>query len=202
MLDCLGLLNNLCVLDFTLSDSHGWAVIHRCAAYGTVTQLRALIAMNASPFLEAFPLRWNAIHHAVFYGNLETFDFLLDYFENAATDVRDIRGWTLLHIAGEAGHVEIVRRLVKSRADPLCAALPYNSHMAPALFDKRCTVFDVILASHDPIKAAYLLEALGTGHPTLRSSKSQRLRLVEPGTAQLAALVCLFGAAFVMAMWM
>lgn len=202
MLDCLRLLNELRVLDFTLTDSHGWAVVHRCAAYGTATQLRTLIAMNASPLLEAFPLCWNAIHHAVFYGNIETFELLLGYFENAATNVKDIRGWTLLHIAGEAGHVEIVRRLMELKADPLCAALPYNSHMAPALFKKRCTVFDVIIASHDSITAGRLLEALGTGPSTLRSSKSQRLRIVEPETAQFVALVCLLGATFIMAMWL
>lgn len=72
MLDYLNLLSDNDVQDLDVVDTEGWTVLHRVAAYATAPELLELMRQGARPEQEALPLRWNALHHAVFYGNEDT----------------------------------------------------------------------------------------------------------------------------------
>jgi Ankyrin repeats (3 copies) len=80
-----------------------------------------------------------AIHHAVYYGNFETFLVLINPKYGASIASPDSRGWTLLHIAASAGHDNIVRHLLSLGADHERLTLPYASHMPEQLFNQTFT---------------------------------------------------------------
>jgi hypothetical protein len=109
------------------------------AAFGTGDEVEALLMFGANPATIALPLRWTALHHAVFYGNLETFLVLIDPKYNASIHSVDARGWTLLHIAASAGHDVIVRHLLSLGVNHKSLSLPYPSHMPDELINKTFT---------------------------------------------------------------
>lgn len=143
-------------LDLDIADAQNWTVLDRVAAVGTAREVRRLIELGANPSQEAAPLRWTAIHQAVFHGNHETFIELLPECSDAATYMVDDRGWTLLHIAASAGHAEIVRHLLDSGADPNAKSKAYDSHMPESLFFKKCTPQQVAAAQSLERETAFL----------------------------------------------
>jgi ankyrin repeat protein len=160
----LGFLNLLTAdeqLDLDIQDERQWSVLDRVAAVGTVEELERLIELSANPHKEAMPLRWTAIHHAVFYGNFKTFNALLRRHEKAV-HLTDERGWTLLHIAASAGHQDIVRRLLELGSDEqaLSAAATEPELLArmPAiLHGRQCTPREVAEAQGLENEQEYLL---------------------------------------------
>jgi ankyrin repeat protein len=146
MMEFLDLLAEDSYLDLDIADVQNWTVLDRVAAVGTAKEVRRLIELGANPYQEAAPLRWTAIHQAVFHGNLSTFVELLPEYGDAAKYMVDDRGWTLLHIAASAGHVEVMRHLLKFGANPDAKSNPYESHMPELLFKKRCTPREVAAA--------------------------------------------------------
>lgn len=144
-------------IDLDIFDKWGWAVIHRAAAFGTADDVEKLISLGASVDTSALPLRWNAIYHAVFYGNLETFSVLANCrHETPIIHTTDARGWTLLHVAASAGHGFIVRRLLDIGADPLARSIPFMSHMPETLFNKSCTPGEVAAAQSTERRECFL----------------------------------------------
>jgi ankyrin repeat protein len=139
MMEFLNLLAEDSYLDLDVADAQNWTVLDRVAAVGTAKEIRRLIELGANPYQEAAPLRWMAIHQAVFHGNLATFEELLPEYGDTARYMVDDRGWTLLHIAASAGHTEILRQLLKTGGDPDAKSKPYSSHMPERLFNRRCT---------------------------------------------------------------
>jgi len=129
MVDYLTVLSADTFLELEILDTWGWTVLHRVAAFGTAVEVEALLKLGASPMTCALPLRWNAIHHAVFYGNYSTFVTLLPLYSHMLIDTTDERGWTLLHIAASAGHENIVRHLLRLGANPYSLSKPFRSHM-------------------------------------------------------------------------
>ena len=156
MLEFLQMLTEHCSQDMDIFDRAGWTALYRASAVGTSGEVEALIAMGADPATVALPLKWNAIHHAVFYGNDATFEALLPYFDGVAIELVDERGWTLLHIAASAGHVAITRRLLQLGADPFALSQPFMSHMPECLYDKRCTPSEVAEAQSAERKERFL----------------------------------------------
>jgi ankyrin repeat protein len=126
-------------IEWEVFDNWSWTVLHRAAAFGRADEVQALIRFGASPTTCALPLRWMAIHHAVYYGNFETFLVLIDPKYGASIACPDARGWTLLHIAASAGHDAIVRHLLSLGADHERLTLPYASHMPEQLFNQTFT---------------------------------------------------------------
>ena len=72
---------------------------------------------------------WEAIHWAVGAGNSETFDVLLDEYEDAIGSIVDACGWSLLHLAARRtclgpptdqafDSMKIIRRLLECGCDP------------------------------------------------------------------------------------
>lgn len=152
----LRMLDERAVLDLGIVDTEGWTVLHRAAAYGTAEEVGELIKLGADPKTAALPLRWNAMHHAVFYGNNPTFEKLLPLFEETLLDMTDERGWTLLHIAASAGHDTIVRYLLSTGSNPTALSNPFRSHMPANLFGRRCTPAEVAAAQSNDRLAQYL----------------------------------------------
>jgi ankyrin repeat protein len=143
------------ILDFDLVDNYGWSVIHYAAAYGVDEDVTKLVGLGASLITAALPLGWNAIFHAVFYGNVGTFLVLLQHYDPMIIHATDARGWTLLHIAASAGHDQIVRHLLTVGADPYCLTSPFMSHMPESLFNKRCTPEEVAAAQSPERRERY-----------------------------------------------
>ena len=156
MMDFLNLLAEDSYLDLDIADAQNWTVLDRVAAIGTAEEVRRLIELGANPYQEAAPLRWTAIHQAVFHGNLSTFVELLLEYGDTAKYIVDDRGWTLLHIAASAGHIEVMRHMFKAGADPDAKSQPYGSHMPESLFDKRCTPQEVAAAQSQEREGAFL----------------------------------------------
>ncbi|KAK3632365.1 hypothetical protein LTR56_016379 [Elasticomyces elasticus] len=146
MLDFLQVLSEDSVQDLEVVDTEGWTALHRVAAFGDPTEVLALIKLGARPEQEAMPLRWNALHHATFYGNNATFDSLLPYFADEVVTMVDARGWTLLHIAASAGHDEIVKCLLCLGADSNARSMPFWSHMPDSLHGQGWTPQEVAAA--------------------------------------------------------
>ena len=137
-------------------DKWGWAAIHRAAAFGTTEDVEMLISLGASVDTAALPLRWNAIFHAVFYGNFSTFSALLLYYDPMIIQATDARGWTLLHIAASAGHDRIVRHLLSLGAHAYTLSRPFMSHMPESLFNRRCTPEEVAAAQSAERREGFL----------------------------------------------
>lgn len=159
MLDCLNLLAADAVQDLGTVDTEGWTVLHRVAAYATAAELLELIRQGARPEQVAMPLRWNALHHAVFYGNEDTYKALIPHFPDNMTSMLDERGWTLLHIAASAGHGTIVQDLLERGANPDALSKPFFSHMPASLHGRACTPRQVALAQ-GPEREAQYVEAM------------------------------------------
>jgi ankyrin repeat protein len=156
MLDYLNVLSDDAVQELDVVDTEAWTVLHRVAAYATARELLELIRQGARPEQEALPLRWNALHHAVFYGNEDTYKALIPYFEDDVHSMRDERGWTLLHIAASAGHDTIVRDLLIRGADPDALSKPFMSHMPESLHGRACTPRQVARAQSSEEEARYV----------------------------------------------
>ena len=156
MMDFLNLLAEDSYLDLDIADAQKWTVLDRVAAVGTAKEVRRLIELGANPYQEAAPLRWTAIHQAIFHGNLATFEELLTEYGDTARYMVDDRGWTLLHIAASAGHAKILRQLLKAGGDPDARSKPYDSHMPEVLYGKRCTPQEVAAAQSSEREKQFL----------------------------------------------
>lgn len=120
---CLEFLQVLQTADpelFTSLSSHevtnnSWVLFNRVACTGTPDELDFLIENGADPYFEN-EFGWNAIFDAVYGGKLRNVQRLAEYFPDFPA-LRDTRGWTLLHVAAEEGHDDIVRYLLFHGAD-------------------------------------------------------------------------------------
>lgn len=156
MMNFLNLLAEDSYLDLDIADAQNWTVLDRVAAVGTAKEVRRLIELGANPYQEAMPLRWTAIHQAVFHGNCATFEELLPEYDDTAKHMVDARGWTLLHIAASAGHDSIVRHLLGFGLSPDAKSTPYDSHMPEQLYGRRCTAGEVAAAQSPEREKAFL----------------------------------------------
>lgn len=139
VLDILNLLAEDAYQNLSVADTKGWTALYRAAAAGRPEEVVRLIELGADPYQAALPLRWNAIHHAVFHGNFSTFEALLPYYGDSAIIMADERGWTLLHIAASAGHDQIIRNLLRLGANPQARSRPFATHMPQEICNRKVT---------------------------------------------------------------
>lgn len=156
MLDFLNVLSDDAVQELDIVDTEGWTALHRVAAYGTSSEVLELLRLGALPEQEALPLRWTAIHHAVFYGNEATYKALIPHFGHYISSMTDERRWTLLHIAASAGYDAIVRDLLYQGADPSALSKPFWSHMPESLYGRECTPREIAAAQSQEREQRYL----------------------------------------------
>lgn len=119
---------NFRLLHEGLIDTRGWGLIHRASVFGTPEDVELLLQAGVDPFEQIGGLGWTALHIVVEYGVHDTFLVLFSTYQskyhiNPAQDLRDSRGYTLLHIAlasseFKQGHIQIIRSLLQAGADP------------------------------------------------------------------------------------
>jgi ankyrin repeat protein len=151
------------ILHAGLRDINGWAVIHRVVAFGTTDEVITLLRLGANPFEVVDPLRWTAIHHAVYYGRCETFLELLPYYKCIDIDEPDERGWTLLHIAASAGHELICKHLISLGADWQKQSWEFYSHMPDCLHGGSWTPAEVAGAQSEERRERFMRVVSSSG---------------------------------------
>jgi len=163
MIDFVNMLDEDAYQDLGVADTEGWTVLHRVAAFGQAEEIEALLRLGADVWQIALPLRWTAIHHAVFYGNAAAFVTLTPHYGSKLITMSDERGWTLLHIAASAGHDCMVRQLLELGANHTSQSKPFYSHMPDSLFGRCCTPREVAAAQSSGREQQYLNILLGQG---------------------------------------
>ena len=169
----LDIFGNDASIEWEVFDVTGWTVLHRVAAFGFADELEALIRFGANPNTCALPLRWTALHHAVYYGNHETFLILISPKYQACVHSPDARGWTLLHIAASAGHDSIVRHLLSLNADHTHLSIPFMSHMPEVLLNRAVTPGEAALAQSRERYRQYLCAIHDYGLIELQSKEAE-----------------------------
>lgn len=99
-------------------DLDGWTPCHRAGAYGCGEDIRALEIKGVNLHMYTTRCLWGPMTVAVWHNNESTFDAFMDLFPIEETlNIRDTRGWTLLHMAAQRGNEHIMRRLLDAGAD-------------------------------------------------------------------------------------
>jgi ankyrin repeat protein len=103
--------------EFDAQDGEGWSCMHRAAAFGCADDIVALVKLNAPLTLRTIKTSWAPIFCAVQFGNISTFNELRKHHPDLLI-LRDVRKWTLLHVAVNAERLEIIKLLISLGADP------------------------------------------------------------------------------------
>jgi ankyrin repeat protein len=108
---------------FDVQDAEGWTCMHRAAAYGNATDIQNLRNVGASLIPRTLKLSWMPIFLAVQFGNISAFNELLKDHPDFLT-LRDIRQWSLLHVAVNAKQLDMMILLLELGADPRSSSFP------------------------------------------------------------------------------
>ncbi|KAL1987786.1 hypothetical protein VTN96DRAFT_2626 [Rasamsonia emersonii] len=104
--------------DFDVQDSSGWTCLHRAAAYGTAADVRELLRVGASPLITTHSLGWTPVFCAARFCNTATLAELARHLQPSFIYSTDARGWTLLHVAVDAGDFDTMYLVLQLGADP------------------------------------------------------------------------------------
>jgi ankyrin repeat protein len=108
--------------EFDAQDGEGWSCMHRAAAFGHADDVIALMKLRAPLALRTIKVSWPPIFCAVQFGNISTFNELRKHHPDLLV-MRDVRKWTLLHVAVNAKRLEIIQLLISLGADPHAQSL-------------------------------------------------------------------------------
>ncbi|CAM9873760.1 unnamed protein product [Pylaiella littoralis] len=98
------------------TDSENWTPAHLACTYGNIDLLEVLVDRGAR--LEAQTKRgWKPLHFAAQGGHLACVELLLGKKARVTTVTKDCLS-TPLHVAADAGFVDICRRLLEEAVDP------------------------------------------------------------------------------------
>ena len=104
------------------TDTRGWSLVHRAAAYGCGADIQNLEYKGANLQEYTTDHMWGPMTCAVWNGNVSTFEALIGFLPiEEIVSSRDARGWTLLHFAAQNGCKQILRTLLHIGMD--CHAL-------------------------------------------------------------------------------
>ncbi|KAF2418488.1 ankyrin [Tothia fuscella] len=154
--DILKLLAEYSCLELEVLDTKEWTVLQRASAFGTAEDVNVLLKLGANPFTKTTGLQWQGIHYAIAAGNQTTFEELLPKYASEDLQVVDERGWSLLHIAAQAGHQSLIRALLDNGADPYAKSKPTRFYVPEELCDRTCTPGDVACGMDSAIQRRYL----------------------------------------------
>lgn len=99
-------------------DQVGWTLFHRASAFGQGSDIKKLLSLGADSTIPTYTLNWLPIFCAVNFGNASTFDILVDLIpQRSLPNLKDSRGWTVLHIAAENGSEAMMTRLLQRGLD-------------------------------------------------------------------------------------
>lgn len=105
--------------DWNDTDTEGWSPCHRAGAYGRGEDVRNLNDKGGNMHTYTTEFMWGPMTCAVWFNNESTFDAFMDLLPvEEILDIRDTRGWTLLHMAAQSGCKHILGRLLEIGADP------------------------------------------------------------------------------------
>ena len=144
-------------LGWELRDSAGWALIHRAAAFGHPEHITKLYNMKVIP-RNLIPVDnaswspvqcgWSPIQCAARFGNLLTFQRLIEELRISPyhlLEIRDSRGWNLLHLAAASGAEEMMVHLLSMGLDALALSDPATFLLPDELDYKKLTPRDIAL---------------------------------------------------------
>ncbi|KAF4638013.1 hypothetical protein G7Y89_g57 [Cudoniella acicularis] len=144
--------------ELNTQDGEGWTCLHRAAVYGVGNDITPLIKLGANTMIKTVKLCWIPIFCAVHFGNISTFTELMKHHPDFLT-LKDVREWTLLHVAVNAKQVEIARTLVSLGADPHSLSLATDFFIPADLKGVSVTPGDIAKLRGPEVFAAYV-EAL------------------------------------------
>ncbi|KAH6977216.1 ankyrin repeat-containing domain protein [Ilyonectria sp. MPI-CAGE-AT-0026] len=117
-LEFFGLLSGHSFSDFDVQDRFGVTALHRAARWGSVGDVHALLQLGASPTLTDNEQRWTAAFWAASANNVATLKRLTEGAPSNFIDHVDFRGWSILHVAIEAGGLETMCLVLELGVDP------------------------------------------------------------------------------------
>ena len=153
--DFLTLLSGAAFDNFDAQDREGYTIMHRAALVGTGNHIRHLKSRNVSLDIHTKKLSWTPIFCSVVYDNLSTFTELVQYDPNFL-EARDIRQWTLLHVAVNSSSLDIMRLLVQLGADPHALSYPSECFVPEDLKGLALTPGDIASVRGLRVFTAYL----------------------------------------------
>ena len=130
--------------EYTLIDEDGWSLLSRAASSGTRCEIEYLTRCGADIYWKDV-YDWNAIFEAVHGRKLEIVKYFAEC-DPSLLYVRDVRGWTLLHIAASCSHETIIRYLLKQGLDPEARSWACEAGVSENLRGRECTPADVAFA--------------------------------------------------------
>ncbi|KAL2068639.1 hypothetical protein VTL71DRAFT_14976 [Oculimacula yallundae] len=149
--------------DFDTQDQEGWTCMHRAAAYGCAEDIRLLLKLNVTTNIQTIKVCWTPIFCAVHFGNISTFDELRRIETNFLA-LRDVRRWTLLHVAVNAKRLDMIEHLVRLGADPHARTLATKFLVPGGLKDIAATPANVAVLRGDKVFARYVEALINHGH--------------------------------------
>ncbi|KAH7306146.1 ankyrin repeat-containing domain protein [Rhexocercosporidium sp. MPI-PUGE-AT-0058] len=161
--ESLEILSSASFTDFDTQDVEGWTCMHRAAAYGRADDIKLLLKLNASAAIQTVKVCWTPIFCAVHFGNISTFDELRRLHANFLT-LRDVRRWSLLHVAVNAKQGGMIEHLIGLGADPHARSLATQFLVPVALKGRSATPGDIALLRGREVVNRYVGALVKCGH--------------------------------------
>jgi hypothetical protein len=137
--------------------------MHRAAAYGHADDIVALAKLHALLSLRTIKASWLPIFCAVQFGNISTFNELRKHYPDFLI-MRDVRKWTLLHVAVNAKRLEIIQLLISLGADPHAQSLSTEFLVPEDIKGLSVTPGDIAQLRGPPVLSTYIDALRANGH--------------------------------------
>jgi hypothetical protein len=105
-------------------DPNGWTSLHMASAFGRSEDIAALIRHGASMTTKTIVLKWSPLFCAVFSDNLDTLTELLRFMGLGSVFEKDVRHWSLLHLAAARASFRVMPTLLAAGLDPHALSRP------------------------------------------------------------------------------
>ncbi|KAK0109536.1 Ankyrin repeat domain-containing protein 60 [Cadophora gregata] len=161
--ECIEMLSAASFNDFDTQDTEGWTCMHRAAAYGCANDIKLLVKLNVSTTIQTIKVCWTPIFCAVHFGNISTFEELRRTNPDFLA-LKDVRRWTLLHVAVNAKRVDMIAHLISLGADPYATSLATQFLVPVDLKGGSVTPGDIAVLRGENILNAFIAALANCGH--------------------------------------